>query len=176
MVNSDDAALSERITAFGKQYALDAGFIIPKIKIRDDKKLVPLAYQVAIFGVVIGEADLVPDQMLAIHPSGTGGGLEGVETRDPTYGLPAVWISDEQKAVARGKGFTLVDPLTVFVTHLTELLRRNAANLLTRSETNVLIDRVRDQNANLVDELFQRLVGGNSESIAESSARKGINP
>lgn len=154
LVNSDDAALSERITAFRKQYALDAGFIVPKIKIRDDRKLAPLAYQVAIFGVVSGESELIPEQMLAIHPSGAGNKLDGIETKDPTYGLPAIWIGEEQKAAARSKGFTLVDPLTVFVTHLTELLRRNAANLLTRSETNLLIDRVREQNANLVDELI----------------------
>lgn len=154
LVNSDDAALSERITAFRKQYALDAGFIIPKIKIRDDKKLAPLAYQVAIFGVAAGEAELIPDRMLAIHPSGAGSKLEGIETKDPTYGLPAIWIAEEQKAGARSKGFTLVDPLTVFITHLTELLRRNASNLLTRSETSVLIDRAREQNASLVEELI----------------------
>lgn len=155
LVNSDDAALSERITAFRKQYALDAGFIIPKIKIRDDKKLTPLAYQVAIFGVVAGEGDLVPDRVLAIHPSGTGKNkLEGVETKDPTYGLPAIWIADEQKSNARSKGFTVVDPLTVFITHLTELLRRHAANLLSRSETAALIERARERNAELVEELI----------------------
>lgn len=154
LVNSDDATLSERINAFRKQYALDAGFIVPKIKIRDDKKLSPLAYQVAVFGVVAGEAELIPERMLAIHPSGTGMKLEGIETKDPSYGLPAIWIDEEQKATARSKGFTLVDPLTVFVTHLTELLRRNAANLLTRSETSTLIERIREINANLVDELI----------------------
>lgn len=154
LVNSDDAALGERIAAFRKQYALDAGLIIPKIKIRDDKKLTPMTYQVAIFGVVAGEGELLPEQVLAIHPAGAANKLEGIETKDPTYGLPAVWINDEQKAVAKNKGFTLVDPLTVFVTHLTELLRRHSANLLTRSETNLLIDRLREQNANLVDELI----------------------
>lgn len=101
-----------------------------------------------------GEAELIPDRMLAIHPSGTGSGVEGIETKDPTYGLPAVWIAEEQKASARSRGFTLVDPLTVFITHLTELLRRNAANLLTRSETSVLIDRARELNASLVEELI----------------------
>ena len=153
LVNADDAGLVERISAFRKQYALEAGFIMPKVKIRDDKKLSPLVYQVAIFGVNSGEAELLPDRTLAIHPSGNVKQLDGVATKDPTYGLPAIWITDELKASARSKGFTLVDPLTVFVTHLTELLRRNSANLLTRSETGVLIERAREHNAGLVDEL-----------------------
>ncbi|MGY1490786.1 flagellar biosynthesis protein FlhA [Methylobacillus pratensis] len=153
LVNADDAGLVDRIAAFRKQYALEAGFIMPKLKIRDDKRLNPLVYQVAIFGVNAGEAELVPDRVLAIHPSGNIKQLDGVETKDPTYGLPAVWIPHEQKAAARSKGFTIVDPLTVFVTHLTELLRRNAANLLTRSETGLLVERVREQNAGLVEEL-----------------------
>jgi flagellar biosynthesis protein FlhA len=154
IVNEDDKSLSERIVAFRKQYALDAGFIIPKIKIRDDKKLSPLAYQIVIFGVAVGEGELIPDKILAIHPSGTGIKIDGIETKDPTYGLPAVWIGEEQKATARSKGFTLVDALTVFITHMAELLRRNAANLLTRSETNLLINRVREQNPELVEELI----------------------
>jgi len=80
--------------------------------------------------------------------------LSGIETKDPTYGLPAVWIDEGQKTGARAAGFTLVDPLTVFVTHLTEVLRRNAANLLTRAATSALVDRVREQNAGLVEELI----------------------
>lgn len=154
LVNSDDASLTERIAAFRKQYALEVGFIIPKVKIKDDKKLNPLEYRVNIFGVTMGEAELVPDNFLAIHPSGKGEKLDGIETRDPTYGLPAVWISDAVKPIARNKGFTLVDPLTVFMTHLTELLRRNSANLLSRTEVSAIIDRAREQNASLLDELI----------------------
>lgn len=153
LVNADDAGLVERINAFRKQYALEVGFIMPKVKIRDDKKLPPLAYQVAIFGVNSGDAELVPDRTLAIHPTGNTKLLDGIATKDPTYGLPALWITDEQKAVARSKGYTLVDPLTVFVTHLTELLKRNSANLLTRAETAALIERARERNSSLVEEL-----------------------
>ncbi len=154
LINGDDAGLRERIAAFRKQYALEAGMILPKVRIRDDKRLSPLAYEIAIFGVNSGSAELVPERMLAIHPAGTRGKLSGKETKDPTYGLPAVWIDDSQKAPARASGFTLVDPLTVFVTHLTEVLRRNAANLLTRTAAGGLIERVREQNAALVEELI----------------------
>lgn len=158
LVNSDDASLTERIAAFRKQYALEIGFIIPKVKIRDDKKLNPLEYRVNIFGVTMGEAELIPDSVLAIHPSGKGDKLDGIETKDPTYGLPAIWVSDAVKSVAKNKGYTLVDPLTVFMTHLTELLKRNSANLLSRSEVSAIIDRAREQNASLVDELIPNVL------------------
>lgn len=154
LINGDDTGLRERISAFRKQYALEAGMILPKVRIRDDKRLSPLAYEIAIFGVNSGAAELAPERMLAIHPAGTRGKLSGKETKDPTYGLPAVWIEDNQKSGARAAGFTLVDPLTVFVTHLTEVLRRHAANLLTRTAAGALIDRVREQNAGLVEELI----------------------
>lgn len=151
LVNSDDVALVERIAAFRRQFAVEAGLIVPNVKIRDDKRLSPSAYKISVFGVGCGDAELISDRFLAIHPSGTKGQLSGIETKDPTYGLPAVWIDDAQKSAARAAGFTLVDPLTVFVTHLTEVLRRNSANLLTSAATGALIDRVRDQNASLVE-------------------------
>lgn len=153
LVNMQNSVLADRIAAFRKQFVLDAGFIVPKIKILDDRQLQPTAYQIAIYGVAVAEGALIPDKVLALHPSGSRGGIAGIETVDPTYGLPAVWTGEEQRAAARAGGFTLVDPLTVFVTHLTETLRRNAAELLTRSATAALLDRVREHNAGLVEEL-----------------------
>lgn len=154
LINVDDAGLAERISAFRKQFALEAGLILPRVRMREDMRLGADAYEITIFGINSGAAELVPDRMLAIHPSGTRGALVGVETKDPTYGLAAVWVDESQKQVARSAGFTLVDPLTVFVTHLTEVMRRNAANLLTRSATSALVDRVREKNSGLVDDLM----------------------
>lgn len=153
VINGDNAGLAERISAFRKQFALEVGLILPRVRMREDMRLSAQAYEITIFGINSGGAELVPDRMLAIHPSGTRGSLVGLDTKDPTYGLPAVWIEEEQKQAARSGGFTLVDPLTVFVTHLTEVMRRNAANLLTRSATSALVDRVRETNAGLVDDL-----------------------
>lgn len=154
LINGDNAGLAERIATFRKQFATEAGLVLPRVRIREHLRLAPQAYQITIFGINSGAAELVPDRMLAIHPSGTRGTLIGIETKDPTYGLPAVWVDDSQKQAARSAGFTLVDPVTVFVTHLTEVLRRNAANLLTRSSTVALVDRVRERNAGLVDDLM----------------------
>ncbi|MFV1922197.1 MAG: flagellar biosynthesis protein FlhA [Methylotenera sp.] len=157
LVNSDKG-LTERISVFRKQYALEMGFIIPKVKIKDDKKLSPLEYKVNIFGVNMGTGELMPDNFLAIHPSGKGSKLDGIETKDPTYGLPATWVSESVKPLAREKGYTLVDPLTVFMTHLTELLRKNSANLLSRTEVSAIIERATEQNASLVDELIPNVL------------------
>ena len=157
LINSD-TGLTDRISVFRKQYALEMGFIIPKVKIKDDKKLSPLEYKVNIFGVGMGTGELMPDNFLAIHPSGKGSKLDGIETKDPTYGLPATWVSDSVKSLAREKGYTLVDPLTVFMTHLTELLRKNSANLLSRTEVSAIIERATEQNASLVDELIPNVL------------------
>ena len=154
MINADDASLSSRITTFRKQFASETGFVIPKVKIFHDTRLSAQAYQISIFGITTGEGELMPDKSLALHPSGNTAGLQGIDTKDPTYGLPALWIEEPAKAGARAAGFTIVDPLTVFVTHLTETLRRNAADLLTRSAVGQLIERVRGQNATLVEELM----------------------
>ena len=154
MINSEDASLASRITTFRKQFASETGFVIPKVKIFNDTRLPAQAYQISIFGITVGDGELMPDRALALHPSGNVGNLQGVETKDPTYGLPALWVDESVKANARASGFTIVDPLTVFVTHLTETLRRNAADLLTRSAVSQLIERVRGQNAALVEELM----------------------
>lgn len=154
LVNGDDGSLMERIVALRKQYALDSGFVLPKVRIRDSKKLNPNSYEIANFGIVVAQGEIIADRYLAIHPGGERRKLEGIETRDPSYGLPAVWIADDQRQAARAAGYTLVDPATVFMTHLGEIVRQNAANLLTRSETEALVERVRQRHAGLVEELI----------------------
>jgi flagellar biosynthesis protein FlhA len=96
---------------------------------------------------------VLAERTLAIHPGGDRRKLQGIETKDPTYGLPAVWILEDQRAIARSAGYTLVDPVTVFITHLSEVIRQNVAEMLTRSETERLIARVRQSQPGLVDEL-----------------------
>jgi flagellar biosynthesis protein FlhA len=154
LVNGDDVTLMDRIVAFRKQYALEAGFVLPKVRFRDNKKLNPNGYEISIFGVAVASGEIVADKYLAIHPGGERRKLEGIETRDPTYGLPAVWIDEEHRQHARASGYTLVDPSTVFITHLSEIIRRNAANLLTRAETEALVNKVRERQAGLVEELI----------------------
>lgn len=157
-VNGEEALFLERISSFRKQYALDSGLVVPKVRFRDNKQLPPNAYEIGVYGVTIARGDIVVDRVLAIHPGGDRHKLEGIDTHDPTYGLPAIWITEEQKKEARTAGYTLVDPATVFVTHLSETIRRQAGTLLTRAEVERMVDRVRASNAGLVDELLPNVM------------------
>ena len=146
--------LGDRIATFRKQFALDAGFILPKVKTIQDLPLAEDTYELFVQGSRVGRGELRFDALLAINPGGKRPRLEGRETRDPAYGLPALWINPEQRQYARGAGYTLVDPETVLITHLGEVVKRHAPDLLTRAETERLVTRVREQQASLVDELI----------------------
>jgi flagellar biosynthesis protein FlhA len=146
--------LGDRISTFRKQFAMDFGFILPKVKLVQGSPLPEDAYEIQVQGSRVGRGELRFDALLAINPGGKRPKLEGRETRDPAYGLPAQWISPDQRQYARGAGYTLVDPETVLITHLGEVTKRHAPELLTRAETERLVARVREQQASLVDELI----------------------
>jgi len=146
--------LGDRIATFRKQHALEGGFILPKVKLVQGQGLAEDAYEVHVQGTRVGRGELRFDALLAINPGGKRPKLEGRETRDPAYGLPAQWISPEQRQYARGAGYTLVDPETVLITHLGEVAKRHAPELLTRAETERMVARVREQQPSLVDELI----------------------
>jgi flagellar biosynthesis protein FlhA len=175
LAGSDNASLMDRIVAFRRQYAQEAGFIAPKVRVRDDKRLRPNAYEVCMFGVAVGAGELLADRTLAIHAGGERRALQGVETRDPTYGLPAVWIADGERQAARAAGYTLVDPTTVFVTHLGELIKQNVATLLTRAETERLLERLRPQHAGLLDELIPNVMTlGEVQKVLQNLLREKV--
>ena len=145
--------LSERIGAFRKQFALEQGFVLPRVQILQNRPIGDRAYEIFVQGSRAGHGELRLDSVLAINPSDKRARLDGQETRDPAYGLPALWISPDQRQFARGAGYTLVDPETVLITHLGEIVKRHAPELLTRAETERLVQRVREQQASLADEL-----------------------
>jgi len=145
--------LGDRISTFRKQFAMDCGFILPKVKLIQGSPLPDDAYEIVVQGSRVGRGELRFEALLAINPGGKRAKLEGRDTRDPAYGLPAQWIDPEQRQYARGAGYTLVDPETVLITHLGEVVKRQAPELLTRAETERLVARVREQQASLVDEL-----------------------
>ncbi len=145
--------LGERIATFRKQFAMDGGFILPKVKTLQELPLAADAYELHVQGSRVGRGELHFDSLLAINPGGKRPKLEGRETRDPAYGLPAQWIDAGQRQYARGAGYTLVDPETVLITHLGEVVKRHAPELLTRAETERLVMRVRERQPSLIDEL-----------------------
>jgi len=154
MVGGEDSLFMERVVAFRKQYAMDMGFVVPKVRIRDNKKLSPNSYVVEIFGAKVAEGELLADRLLAINPGNVKKSIDGIQTKDPSYGLPALWILEEQRSEAKQDGYTIVEPAYVLMTHMSEIIKQQAANLLTRGETERLIARVKQTQTGLIDELI----------------------
>lgn len=153
MVAGEETIFMDRIAAIRRQYALDSGMVLPRVRFRDAPQLAPDAYELHIFGVHAGRGEILNGHTLAIHGGGEKRPLKGKETREPTYGLPAVWIEDSERELARASRYTLVDASTVFITHLSEVLKQQSASLLTRTETDKLLQRVRNEQPGLVEEL-----------------------
>ena len=149
----DAAVFAERVKTFRTQFAREMGMVLPAVRFVQAARLAAQAYELSTYGVVCARGEVRSDQVLAIHPAGNTKLIPGTETKEPTYGLPALWIDDAQRAAARAHGYTLVDPPTVFITHVSETLRQQCAQLLTRGETDKLLQRVRQTQPGLVEEL-----------------------
>ncbi len=154
LFKSDQTSVVEKIAAFRRQYALDFGMVLPRVKFRDAPRMDARHYEIHLYGVPMARGELHADRILAIHASGDLKAVPGIATREPTYGLPALWIADAHRELARQARYTLIDPQTVFFTHLSETLRQQSAMLLTRSEMDKLLEGARSRNARLVDDLI----------------------
>jgi flagellar biosynthesis protein FlhA len=175
VVGEDGAALAEKLSVVRKQYALDMGVVLPLVRVRDDKRLAPHHYEVRIFGTRVGDGVVHAERLLAINPGNAKGEILGVTARDPAYGLPAVWINEDQRVAARGLGFTVVDSSTVFMTHITELLKQNVHNLITRAEAERLVARVRDSQPSLVDDLIPKVLSyGDIQRVLQGLVRERV--
>lgn len=153
-----ESTLAARIENLRRQIAKDMGLTLPALAIRNDVKLEANAYSIHIQGALIASGELEVDRLLAINPGNIKLKLDGIETREPTYGLVAEWILPEQKSQAKTAGYTLVEPETVLTTHLSELARRHAPDFLSRAETERLIERARPVLGTLVDDLIPQIL------------------
>ncbi|AMO95592.1 flagellar biosynthesis protein FlhA [Collimonas fungivorans] len=154
LVNQPGSLFMERIASFRKQHAQEFGLVLPRVRFKDTSRLGADQYEIHLDGVLTARGEARADRLLAIHPGGDIKAIPGEPTRDPTYGLPALWIEESQRAAAQAAKFTLVDAQTVFMTHLTEVLRRESSTLLTRAETDRLLARVRQGQPSLVEDLI----------------------
>jgi flagellar biosynthesis protein FlhA len=167
--------LTARVETFRRQFLEERGMSLPPVRFTPTARLGANAYEFAVFGVVVGRGELMLDRTLAIHVSGDTRSIPGVATREPTYGLPAVWIADSHRDAARAAKFTLVDPETVWMTHLSETLRQQAATLLTRAETDKLLERVRQSQPGLIEELVPTLLSvGDVQKVLQSLLRERV--
>ncbi|MDW2104916.1 FHIPEP family type III secretion protein, partial [Vibrio sp. 1580] len=132
--------LLERVKGVRKKLSQDFGFLIPAVHIRDNLELTPNSYRITLMGVAVGEAEIRPDQELAINPGQVYGMIDGEPTMDPAFGLEAVWIREEQREHAQALGYTVVDSSTVLATHLSQLLTNNASQLIGHEEVQNLLE------------------------------------
>lgn len=175
LVNQPGSVFMERISAFRKQHAQEFGLVLPRVRFKDSARLSADRYEIQIDGVLVGKGEVRADKLLAIHPSGDTKAVPGEPTRDPTYGLPALWIDESQREAAGKANFTLVDGPTVFMTHLTEMLRRESATLLTRAEIDRLLGRVRQAQPGLVEELIPTVLSsGEVQKVLQNLLREKV--
>lgn len=150
--------ISERITALRQQHLETSGLTLPPVMIQDGKQLPALDYEIALFGAGVASSTIHPDLTLAIRPTGYKDVVEGIEAKDPAFGLPGTWVAPENKDRAISLGCTLVDPITVLVTHLGEVVRGEAALLLTRGEVVRMLEATRIRQPGLVEELIPNIL------------------
>ncbi|WP_374339426.1 flagellar biosynthesis protein FlhA [Leeia sp.] len=155
---NQDGELLKRIRGIRKKMAQDVGFLVPAVHIRDNLELKPNVYRLALKGVDVAEGEAYANQYLAINPGRVLGPLPGNETRDPAFGLPAVWIEASRRDEAQALGYTVVDASTVIGTHLSSIIQANAAELLGREEVQQLVDHVAKEFPKLVEELVPKVI------------------
>jgi flagellar biosynthesis protein FlhA len=167
--------LLQRIKALRRQIALEMGFIVPAIHIRDNLQLKPNEYAILIKGIEIVRGELMPGYHLAITSEERGVKIPGIETREPAFNLPAVWIPDRDKESVQAKGFVVVDPATVVTTHLTEIIKSNIDGLLGRREVQALLDNLAVSYPKVVDEMVPKLVNiGTLQKVLQKLLRERV--
>jgi flagellar biosynthesis protein FlhA len=166
--------LFDRLVMIRRQCALELGMIVPMIRLRDNIQLEPNQYVIKIKGVEVTGGNILFDHYLAMNPGSAEGDLKGIDTVEPAFGLPAKWIEEEEREKAEILGYTVVDPSSVISTHLTEIVKRHAHELLGRQEVKTLIDNVRENNEALVDELVPKTLSlGEVQKVLSNLLREG---
>ncbi|MBI5876860.1 MAG: flagellar biosynthesis protein FlhA [Chloroflexi bacterium] len=148
-----ESSLLNRVSAIRRQTAIDLGIILPKIRVRDNLRLEAQQYVFKLRGEEIARGELMTNYFLAIASTGSSERLEGIDTTEPAFGLPAKWISAGQKAAAELGGYTVVDPLSVLTTHLSEVIKRHAADILGRQDVQTLLDNLKTKYPSILDHL-----------------------
>ncbi len=175
LVDKDKGAdLLERITRIRKESALDMGLVVPRIRIIDNMRLEPSEYSFKIKGVEVGRGLIRIGHYLAINPGGALEDLPGERTKDPTFGLPALWISEENRDRAERAGYTVVDPPSIVATHLTEIIKRHAAEILGRQEVQAILDALKKDYPAVVEDAQKRLSLGETQKVLQGLLREQV--
>jgi flagellar biosynthesis protein FlhA len=167
--------LLQRIKSMRKQLALDLGVIVPPVRIRDNLQLGSREYSLLLKGVAIAGGEVMTAHFLAINPGNVKEKLKGIETKEPAFNLQAYWITEEEREHAQFLGYTIVDPATVITTHLTEVIKAHAHELLGRQETQHLVDNLGETYPKVVEELIPNLMSlGNVQKVLQNLLKERV--
>ena len=167
--------LLDRVVAVRKQVATNMGLLLPYIRVRDNLALTPYQYVIKLRGIEVGTYELQPDRYLAMDPGGLDEQVPGQTTTEPAFGLQAIWISPNDKQRAELIGYTVVDPVSVLVAHLTEVIKEHAHELLGRQEVKALVDSLKESHPALLEELTPRLLTlGEIQKVLQNLLREGV--
>lgn len=167
--------LFDRVTLIRRQTALELGMVLPPIRIRDNMQLEPTSYLIKIKGIEVSKGEIIPNCYLAMDPGIVTQPIEGIATTEPAFGLPALWISESQREAAEVAGYTVVDPPSVLATHLTEVIKSRAYELLGRQEVQSLINNIKEDYNVVVSELIPNLMSiGEIQKVLINLLKEGI--
>ena len=167
--------LLDRVVMIRRQIALELGAVVPIIRLRDNIQLNPNQYVIKIKGVQVSEGEILFDHYMAMNPGYVEEEITGIPTFEPSFHLPAIWITEAQRERAESMGYTVVDPPSIIATHLTEVIRRHLDELLTRQDVQNLITNIKESNTTLIDELVPKLLGvGEIQKVLQNLLREGI--
>ncbi|MCR5223001.1 MAG: flagellar biosynthesis protein FlhA [Lachnospiraceae bacterium] len=167
--------LLDRVVMIRRQVALELGTVVPIIRLRDNIQLNPNQYIIKIKGIQVSEGEILFDHYMAMNPGFVEEEISGIPTFEPSFHLPAVWITESQRERAESYGYTVVDPPSIIATHLTEVIRQFIAELLSRQDVQNLVNNIKETNPSLVDELIPKLLSiGEIQKVLQNLLREGI--
>ncbi len=167
--------LLDRVVMIRRQVALELGTVVPIIRLRDNIQLNPNQYIIKIKGIQVSEGEILFDHYMAMNPGFVEEEISGIQTFEPSFHLPALWITESQRERAESLGYTVVDPPSIIATHLTEVIRQHISELLTRQDVQNLVNNIKETNPSLVDELTPKLLGlGEIQKVLQNLLKEGI--
>ncbi|MDE7228851.1 MAG: flagellar biosynthesis protein FlhA [Oscillospiraceae bacterium] len=165
----------DRVVIFRKQFAMDMGMVIPSVRMTDNPEINPNLYIIKIKGEEVARGEILVDHYLALDSGDVTAQVEGIDTVEPAFGLPAKWISEDKKIMADVAGYTLIDPVSVMITHWSEIMKRYAHEMLSRQDVNTMIENVKKSNPIVVDDLIPKVVSvGYLQKVLANLLKEGI--
>ena len=165
----------ERVVIFRKQFAMDMGMVIPSVRMTDNPEINPNQYIIKIKGEEVARGEILVDHYLALDSGDVTTQVDGIDTVEPAFGLPAKWISEDKKIMADVAGYTLIDPVSVMITHWSEIMKRYAHELLSRQDVNTMVENVKKTNPIVVDDLIPKVISvGYLQKVLSNLLKEGI--